>query len=760
MPNTTPLAARWLLFVLLLSAFHCAGAEMLTIERIFAAPDLSGASLRSPQISPDGHYVAYLRGSDRNKDRLDLWGYDIRAKKHTLLVDSSQLVPQERALSAEEEARRERQRTSSLSGIVEYQFSPDSQSILVPLGGDLYVYNLHTRQARRITQTESSETDARFSPHGRYVSFVRDQNLVIYDLSTGNERAITRDGGGLVSFGVAEFIAQEEMSRTTGYWWAPDEKHIAFARVDEAPVAEVERFEIYADSVKVVKQRYPAAGAKNALVQLFAADIGKPDAPPMQMDLGTNTDIYLARVNWIPDGDALAVQRQSRDQKTLTLLRMDVHTGKAAELLTEKSDTWVEINDELTFLEKTPRFIWESRRSGNRHLYLYGSDGKLIRALTEGNWDVVAEGERAIRGLDERSGRVYFMANKESPLERQLYYTPLNEGTRELNRVTQSSGWHAVTMSKDANVFLDTFSTPEQPPSLTLRSASGEALEVLVANEVKGDHPYAPYIAEHVTTEFGTLKARDGQTLHYQLLKPRNLEAGKRYPVVVDVYGGPGVQRVRRAWGGYPRSNEGFFKQYLAQHGYVVFTLDNRGTGFRGVQFETALYKHMGSVEVEDQVAGVHYLKTLAFVDPARIGVFGWSYGGYMALMCMTQAPKEFAAGIAGAPVTDWSLYDTHYTEQFMSTPQANEAGYKAGNVLTYAGNLSGPLLVMHGMADDNVLFTHSTTLFKKLQDLNKPFEMMTYPGSKHGLLRFASTGPHGYETIVRFLDAHLKGKP
>jgi dipeptidyl-peptidase 4 len=758
MTTTTPVAARLALFGLLLCAFHCAGAEMLTIERIFAAPDLSGASLRSPQISPDGHYVAYLRGSDQSKDRLDLWAYDIRAKKHTLLVDSSRLVPQERALSAEEEARRERQRTSSLSGIVEYQFSPDSQSILVPLGGDLYVYNLPKKEARRITQTESFETDARFSPRGRYVSFVRDQNLVVYDLTTGQERAITRDGGGLVSFGVAEFIAQEEMNRTTGYWWSPDEKHIAFARVDESPVAEVERFEIYADSVKVVKQRYPAAGAKNALVQLFTADLAKPTAAPVQMDLGANTDIYLARVNWFPNGDALAVQRQSRDQKTLTLLRMDVRTGCATELLTEKSDTWVDINDELTLLEKTPRFIWQSRRSGNRHLYLYGDDGKLIRALTEGDWDVVAEGERAIRGVDEATGRVYYMANKESPLERQLYFSSLNGRAPDVHRVTSVSGWHAVTMSKDAKVFLDTFSTPDRPPSLTLRSASGESLEVLVANEVKGDHPYAPYMAEHVPTEFGTLKAADGQTLHYQLLKPRNLEPGKRYPVIVDVYGGPGAQRVRRAWGGYPRTNEGFFKQYLVQHGYIVFTLDNRGTGFRSVPFETALYKRMGSVEIEDQVAGVHYLKTLPFVDPARIGVFGWSYGGYMALMCMMQAPKEFAAGVAGAPVTDWSLYDTHYTEQFMSTPQENAAGYKAGNVLTYTGNLSGPLLVMHGMADDNVLFTHSTTLFKKLQDLNKPFDMMTYPGSKHGLLRFASTGPHGYETVTRFFEAHLKG--
>jgi dipeptidyl-peptidase-4 len=742
-------------------AMNTADAEMLTIERIFAAPDLSGASLRSPQLSPDGRYVAYLRGGDQNKDRLDLWAYDIAARKHRMLVDSAQLVPKERALSAEEEARRERQRTSSLSGIIEYQFAPDSHSLLVPLGGDLYVYDLRAKPAdavRRITQTESFETDAHFSPRGRYVSFIRDQNLFVYDLTTNIERAITREGVGLVSFGTAEFIAQEEMGRSTGYWWSPDEKRIAFTRVDESSVAEIDRFEIYADAVKVVKQRYPAAGAKNALVQLFVADLGKPDAAAVQVDLGANPDIYLARVNWFPNGQSLAVQRQSRNQKELVLLHADAATGATSELLKETSTTWVDLNDELTLLERTKQFIWGSSRSGHLQLYLYGNDGKLIRPITAGDWDVVGEGgDRAIRGVDEQSGRLYFMANAETPLERQLYSASLTEGSTSMKRVTQGAGWHAVTMSKEANVFLDTFSTPDSPPSLTLRSSNGESLSVLVANDVKAGHPYAPFMAEHVPTEFGTLKARDGQTLHYQLLKPKKLEVGKRYPVIVDVYGGPGFQRVRRAWGGYPRSNEGFFRQYLAQHGYVVLTLDNRGSGYRGVQFESALYRHMGSVEVQDQVTGVEYLKSLPFVDPARIGVFGWSYGGYMALMCMMQAPEVFAAGVSGAPVTDWRLYDTHYTERYMSTPADNDAGYNSANVLSYAQNLKGPLLIMHGMADDNVLFTNSTALFKKLQDLNKPFEMMTYPGSKHGMLRFASTGPHGYETIVRFFDANLQ---
>jgi dipeptidyl-peptidase 4 len=760
---TPRLIARGALFVLLLSVCGIAGAEKLTIERIFAAPDLSGASLRAAKLSPDGRLVTYLRGSDQNKDRLDLWAYDIAGGKHSLLVDSSRLVPQERALSAEEEQRRERQRTSSLSGIVEYFFSPDARRLLVPLGGDLYVYDLRAKPdaaVRRLTNTESFETDARFSPRGRYVSFVRDQNLVVYDLTRNSEQAITRDGRGLVSFATAEFIAQEEMGRDTGYWWSPDDSRIAYTRVDQSPVREVERFEIYADDVKVVKQRYPAAGERNALVQLFVTDVATAQTKaPVQVGYTVDPDVYLARVDWLPDSRALAVQRQSRDQKALSLLRIDATTGNASELLTERSDKWVDLNDELTFLKGSQQFIWASARSGFQQLYLYGVNGKLIRPLTSGEWNLVGDGGSAIRGVDEKRGLVYFIANAETPIERHLYAVSLTDAKAPMRRVTEASGWHAVEMSDDASVFLDTFSTPDVPPSVTLRDPSGASLAELVPNALTPDHPYAPYKNEHVATEFGTLQSRDGQTLHYQIMKPRTLAAGKRYPVIVDVYGGPGYQRVRRAWGGYPRSNEGFFRQVLAQNGYVVFTLDNRGSGFRGVAFETSLYHRMGSVEVEDQVTGVEFLKTLPYVDPARVGMFGWSYGGYMALMCMMQAPESFAAGVSGAPVTDWRLYDTHYTERYMGMPAAEKAAYDAGDVLTYAKNLRGDLLIMHGMADDNVLFTHSTALFKKLQDLNKPFDVMPYPGSKHGLLRQAGTGPHAYAMVKKYFDERLGEK-
>jgi dipeptidyl-peptidase 4 len=733
-----------------------ARADQLTLERLFAAPDLSGPTLRGARISPDGRLIAYLKARDDDKDRFDLWAFDIAKRQHRRLVDSRTLAGADTALSAEEEARRERQRTAALSGIVEYSFAPDSHQLLIPLNGDLYLYDIARAPAaavRRLTHTDSYETDARFSPRSHFVSFVRDQNLYIIDLANGTERAVTHEGGGLVSFGMAEFIAQEEMDRDTGYWWSPDERRIVVARVDEAPVNEVERFEIQATGARVVRQRYPATGTPNARVDLYVADLGAESR--LRLDLGENHDIYLPRVDWFPDSRGIAVQRQSRDQKALELLRFDAQTGKGKTLLTERSARWVPLNDDLTFLSGRPQFIWSSVRDGYQHLYLYQNDGTLIRQLTSGDYMVLGvPPEAAVRAVDEHARRVYFTANLPSPVERQLYWVSLDRPGPP-TRVTQGAGWHSASMSKDAKVFLDGYSNATTPRSVTLRNVRGAPIAELLENKLDATHPYAPYAAEHVAPEFGTLAAADGQTMHYMLIKPRRLEPGKRYPVLVDVYGGPGAQRVTNAWGN-------LFHQYLAQHGYVVFALDNRGSGFRGTKFETALVDangagRMGGVEVQDQVRGVEFLRSLPYVDGARIGIFGWSYGGYMTLMCLMQAPNAFAAGVAGAPVTDWALYDTHYTERYLSTPQDNAAGYAASNVLNYADRLRRPLLLVHGMADDNVLFAHSTALMKKLQDAQKPFDLMTYPGGKHGLIRQSVSGLHATSNIVRFFDEKLR---
>lgn len=361
-----------------------AAAGDLPIERLFDAPDLQGPSLRQMRFSPDGKLVSYLRGRDDAPAVFDLWAYDIDRGSHRLLVDSRALASADEKLSAEEEARRERQRIAALRGIVDYQWSPDSKGLLVPVGGDLYHYNLTRPPAdavRRLTETEEFETDPQYSPRGRYVSFIRGQDIYAIEVATGAERRLTTGGGGTISHGVAEFIAQEEMNRDTGYWWSPDEKHIAYTRVDESLVAEVERFEIGAEGIRVFRQRYPATGQANAEVRLaiLALDTGQV----AWADLG-DRDFYLARVDWYPESNRLLVQRQSRDQK-----RLDAVTGgEARQLFSERSETWVELHDDLYFLPERQEILWASQRSGHNHLYLYNYGGILKGPVTAGDWDV------------------------------------------------------------------------------------------------------------------------------------------------------------------------------------------------------------------------------------------------------------------------------------------------------------------------------------------------------------------------------------
>jgi dipeptidyl-peptidase-4 len=745
-------------FVLGLTAALCLGparAGDLPIERLFDAPALQGPSLRQMRFSPDGRLVSYLRARDDAPTEFDLWAYDVARKAHRLLVDSRALAPAAEKLSAEEEARRERQRIAALRGIVDYHWSPDSKGILVPLAGDLYYYDLVKpagEAVRRLTATAASETDPKFSPRGRYASFIRDQDLYAVEVATGDERRLTTGGGGLVSHGVAEFIAQEEMGRSTGYWWSRDERHVAYARVDESPVDEVERFEIDAGGVRVLSQRYPATGRPNAEVRLaiLALDTGAV----AWCDLGRK-DYYLARVEWYPEGDRLLVQRQARDQQRLDVLSFPVTGGEPRQLFSERSDTWVELNDDLYFLPERKQILWASQRSGHNHLYLYGYDGVLQGPVTAGDWDVVGERNMpAVRGIDERRGRVYFMATRKTPLERQLYVADLDQGPkREPVALTEGDGWNNVTMSTDARRFLLDFSAPAQPPQVSLHEASGERLAWLVENRLDSHHPYAPYLDRHVLPEFGTIPAADGTPLYYQLFKPVGLEPGKRYPAVVMVYGGPTAQTVQRRWGERRGSQTA---QLFTQRGYVVFALDNRGSGARGQKFTEALYRRLGGVEVEDQLNGVAWLKSQPFVDPARVGVYGWSYGGYMTLMLLGQSPGTFKAGVAGAPVTDCRLYDTHYTERYLGTPAENPEGYRLSNVLTYAGAIRDRLLIIHGMADDNVLFKNTTLLIPALVASGQPFELVPYPGSKHAALTFRDTGIHGWKTILDFFDRNL----
>jgi dipeptidyl-peptidase 4 len=731
-------------------ATSASGAE-LTIDRLFDAPALAGPAIVGLTISPDGSRVTYLKGKADDKDRLDLWEYNIHDKQARVLVDSKALAPKQGKLSDEELGRRERQRTAALSGILEYSFSPSGDAVLFPLSGKLYYYQLAKKNAKPVVElidTHGFATDATVSPAGGYVAYVRDQNLYAYDIAAKQEKALTTDGAGPIKNGMAEFIAQEEMDRSTGYWWAPDGRHIAFARVDETPIKVTERFEIAADNVATFAQRYPTTGGPNVLVRLGVMDI--KSGAVTWVDLGAEQDIYLARVNWLPDGKTLAIQRESRDQRKLDLLFADISTGKTRLVLTETSKTWIDLNDELSFLKHSREFIWASSRDGYTHLYLYDYEGHLIRQLTAGKWVVDDFRKRAVMGIDEKHRTVYFAATEKSPTERHLYSTSLDTADpHQVHRITQSDGVHAIAMSPNTHFYIDNFASNAQPPQISLHTADGALTAWLLENRLDAQHPDAPYLADNSVPEIGTLTAADGQTLYYQLFKPLHFDSTKRYPAIVDVYGGPGVQRVLNTWHGSS------FTQILTRAGYVVFVLDNRGSAFRGTAFQAPIFRKMGDVEVVDQVQGAHWLGSQSFVDPSRIGVWGWSYGGYMTLNLMFKASEVFRAGVSGAPVTDFALYDTHYTERYLDRPQANAAGYEATSVLPYAKNLKGSLLVMHGMADDNVLFLNSTKLFRKLQDLNKPFDVMVYPGAKHGLMR-QNDGRHGYKMIKRFFDENL----
>ena len=719
-------------------------AQKLTLERVFASPNLGGSVPRSLKLSPDGKLLTSLRPRADDRERFDLWAVDTETGAARMLLDSTKFGGGE--LSEAEKMQRERARIGGTRGIVAYEWAADGKSLLVPLDGDIYLASLDGT-IHRLTNAPGSELDAAISPKGKFVSFVRDQNLHVTSLVTGVERRLTRDGGGAVSWGLAEFVAQEEMDRTKGVWWSPDDARIAVARVDESGVALISRAAIGADGTKIYDQRYPRAGAANATVQLF---VMKNDGTGLaKVDLGENEDCYLARVDWAEDGKTLYVQRESRDQKTLDLLKVDPVTGASSVVFTEHARTWLNLNDNFRTLSDGS-IIWSSERDGYSHLYRYNR-GRWTQ-LTKGPWNV-----RAVIAVDRKRGRIVFTGNRQTPIEQQLYAVSIDGGA--ITQLTANGAWtcarggaRAETCSASGARMIVTRSSQSQPEQAYLADLDGKRVSWIEENKIEGEHPYTPYIAAHVAATFGTIKAVDGSVLQTKLLKPK-LADGAKAPVLVIVYGGPGTGRqVTNTWASG-------IEQYLVQQGWAVFSVDGRGTPDRGKAFEDQIYRAMSSVEVQDQLKGVDWLKSQPWVDAKRIAVYGGSYGGYMTLRLLESAPGVFAAGVAAAPVTKWELYDTHYTERYMGMPQDPGDAYARADPLTYTDSIADPLLLIHGMADDNVLFENSTALIAKLQAASRPFEMMVYPGQTH---RLAAPGisVHLWRTILAFLNRNVRHVP
>jgi len=698
----------------------------LTLEQVAKYPRPGASGPKRVSFSLDSQKITYLASEDGSLV-LQLWAYDIKSGAREKLTRVGASGP----ISREEELRRERNRTREV-GVTSYQFAGEASSptLLVPIGGSLFV-----RQGEK-TLSEVPGTqgaiDARLSPDGTKIAFVREDELYVVDIATGNLKKLTSGASNGLTNGLAEYVAQEEMGRGEGYWWSGDSQWLAYVQADSRQIPEYPIVHQGLDKPEIEVHRFPFTGQANTTVKLGI--ISSAGGDTTWLDLGRDEDIYLARVNWRPDG-VLTAQLQTRDQRQLKLLAFNSQTGKSTILLEDEGDPWTNLSNDLRFL-KSGEFLWSSEKSGFCHLYLHSQDGSEIRALTSGEWVVTG-----VVAVDEEKRLVYLQATREGVTERHLYKVSLDGG--EITRLTQEAGWHSVAISPDFSYLIDTFTNLNQPPKVSLLKIDG----TLVTN-LYYDSETTPASLGLIVPELISFPSRDGVTLHAAIYNPPNLEANKRYPLIVSVYGGPHVQRIMNHW----ELTVDLRCQYLAQEGYVVLKVDNRGTYNRGLAFEGALAGNMGSIEVQDQLDGVNFIAQRPYVDAARVGIFGWSYGGYMTLMCLLRAPEVFKVGVSGAPVTHWDGYDTHYTERYMGLLSANPEGYQKTSPLTLVDNLRGKLLLVHGMVDENVHFRHTARLIVALTNAQKPYDLMIYPEERH-----MPRNAKGLEYMERRITAYFK---
>jgi dipeptidyl-peptidase-4 len=687
--------------------------KALTVERIYSQPSLSGQPTRGVAWSPDGKRLSFFETKRSSKGAgTELWTMDASSGERRLLVAAEKL---ERVLPAEAEKETQAtglgRRTPS-----QYQWAPDGESLLFQGATALVWFDLKSQLGRTLVSGKATIADPKISPDGKYVSFLRDHNLWLVSVADGKERAVTHGGTEEIRKGELDWVYPEELEIQTAYWWAPDGSAIAYLEMDERKVTQYPLVVFSSPIGEAEMERYPAAGGANPIVRVFVAPVNGGEA--RLVDTGAEADIYIPRVNWLTDSKHVAIQRLNRAQTKLDLLIADAETGKSRIALSETDPYWINVNDDLRFLKDGKRFLWASERSGYRHLYLYDLEGQQLAQLTKGEWEVTS-----VDGLDEARGLIYFTSTANSPLERQVYVVH-TDGSGQA-QVTFGDGTHGASMPDGAGAIVDTYSNVTTPPRQDLLSPVGKKIATLNENQVAelADYHLSPM-------EFVTVKSRDGVQLNASIIKPPGFDPQKKYPVIVFTYGGPSVQVVRNVWGG----STFLWNELMAQKGYIIFSLDNRGSAGRGHLFEEPLHLRLGRQELSDQRDGVQYLKSLAYVDAKRIGIWGWSYGGHMTLHAMFEAGDDFKAGFAGGPVTDWRYYDSIYTERYLGLPQNNAEGYRESSPVKNAANLQGKLLIAHGVGDDNVHFANTLVVLDDLIAAGKYAEVMVFPGRGHGV--------------------------
>ncbi len=715
---------------------------MITLEDIYKNRKFSSKSFPAVHSMNDGEHYCQLA-----KDSLNLYEYATGKRSGTLAI-SKQLV------AAGDTT------TIPMSGFI---FSGDETKILFPAGTEAiyrrsskatyYIYDLATKKLVPLSKNGKQRL-ATFSPDGTKVAFVRDNNIFIKDLSiaadnaggtpdgqeTGAEYQVTTDGKiNEIINGATDWVYEEEFEFSKGFEWSPDGKNIAFYRFDERKVKEYQ-LTYYGDLYpKQYKYKYPKAGEDNSVIGIYLYHVGSKMTT--RVDIGKDTDIYIPRIKWTGDPGTLALYRLNRHQNKLELILADAVTGESKVIYTEENKYYIEINDHWRFLKNNNGFLISSEKDGFRHLYLYDIGGKLIRQLTTGNFEVLD-----VTGIDEKAGLVYYTSNETSPMDKDLCAVSL-DGKKKI-KLNAKQGTNSAEFNATYTYYIGRWSDINTPATIAVYKSDGAEVRMLQNNSKLWETMVESRFSK---AEFFKFKTVDGVELNGLMLKPPDFDPGRKYPVLFTIYGGPGSQTVNNAWGAVSSWN-----QLWAQHGIIVVSVDNRGTGGRGEEFKKCTYLQLGKFETLDQIEAAKYLGTLPFVDKSRIGMWGWSFGGYLTLSCLTKGADYFSFGIAVASVTNWKYYDNIYTERFMRTPQENNAGYEENSPVNHASKLKGNLLLICGMADDNVHPQNSYDMVTALVGADKQFESQFYPNSNHGIYTGKNTTIHLYKRMTDFILSNL----
>ena len=727
-------------FVLVLALFQASAVigqeKLLTIDDIFdPAKRVNFAGTpASPRWLKDGvHYIVV------SKDRTAfprLLKVNAVTGKSEPFYNAARMEAAFDALSGigSQTARRLANQTS-------YQMNPAETGVLINSANDLFYYEFGNDRAVRLTHNPEEEVGEAFSPDGKMVSFVRSNNLYVEDIANQRERALTRDGNEKILNGRLDWVYQEELygrGNFGAYWWSPDSARIAFLRIDERPVPEFTVVDQIPLDQIVETTPYPKAGDPNPTVKLGVAAASGGEVRWVDTYKYQPEDLLIVRVGWMPDSKKVWFMAQNRIQTFIDLNSANPDDGKSTTMFRETTKAWLGINDEGLRWLKDGSFLWVSDRNGWTHVYHYAADGKLIRQVTSGDWDV-----GTIDGIDDAKGRIYFSSTEHSYIANHEYVSNLNGSG--LNRLTMTEGNHRVSFNSNASHFIDSRNDANTPTQVTLYDATGKSVRVIDENKVDALRQY-----KLGKVEFLNVKTRDGFNMEAMMIKPPDFDSSKKYPVMSYTYGGPQAPQVRNAWGGVTY----MWHQMLAQKGYIIWICDNRTASSKGVQSAWPLYKNFGELELRDLEDGFAWLKSQPYVDGSRIGIWGWSYGGFMTSYALTHS-QTFKIGIAGGTVSDWRNYDTIYTERYMDTPQNNPEGYRKSSPVHFAKDLHGKLLLIHGAIDDNVHMANTVQFLYELQKAGKQVQFMIYPKSRHGV-----TDPvllkHMRQMMTDFIVANL----